>query len=135
MQAPNESNFLPIAALVIAGAFLLFLVCRPAHPNAELARTTREAVQLARDAQTSGESAALWAGRFRLLAIVVGASAPLVVAYLVWRASARSELDPAEVIEAIEQHRLLAPVENAAGELPTSSPEALPVETHGTPAE
>ncbi len=135
MQAQNEPNFLPTAAVVIAGAFLLFLVCRPTDPNAELARTTREAVQLARDAQTSSESAALWAGRFRLLTVVVGVSAPLIVAYLIWRASAASELDPAEVIEAIEQDRLLPPVENAAGELSTSSPEALPVEAHNTPAD
>ncbi len=83
-----EPDFRLVAAAVIAGMFLLILLCRPSDPNTELARTTREAVELAQGAQSGTESTALWAGRFRLLAVVAGVSVPLIMVYLIWRSSA-----------------------------------------------
>ncbi len=97
---PNPFTFILAA---IAGFFLLSLVCRPTDPNAELARTAREAVELAHDADSAVTSAVLWSGRFRLLAIVVGVSVPMVVAFLIWRSSNPSECDPVELLDCLEQ--------------------------------
>ena len=87
----------------LAGFFLLSLVCRPTDPNAELARTAREAVAMARDADSAVTSATLWSGRFRLLAIVMGTSVPVVVAYLIFRSSTQCEPDPVELLDCLEQ--------------------------------
>ncbi len=135
MNSGTESSTVLTAAALIAGSFvLLFLVCRPTDPNAELARTAREAVQLARDTASNDASAVLWTGRFRLLAIVIGVSVPLVVVLLIWRTSAHSELDPTEIVEAAELLALPdpgdAPHENPAAE----RRDALPAEVTDKPA-
>lgn len=74
MEGSNTSNFFSIAVITVVGAILLCLVCRPIDPNTELARTTR-------DAGSGTESAVLLAGRFRLLAVAVGVTVPLIVVY------------------------------------------------------
>lgn len=126
MEGPNTSKFISIAVFAGIGAIVLFLVCRPVDPNTELARTARAAVQLARDAGSSTESAVLLAGRFRLLAVVVGVTAPLIVVYLIWRSSTQSDLDPAELIEAAERYRLFEQPGNAPEQLPGAASDALP---------
>lgn len=99
--------------LVLAGVVLgiLFLggLCVPETPSAELARTTRDAVGLARDAVAQGASA----GRLRLLAVVLGVSIPIIVVYMIWRSSARDQLDASEVIEAMERLELTPPQDPA----------------------
>lgn len=85
---------------------LAFVGCPRDGPDAELACTAREAVELARDAQADDRSAVLWPGRFRLLALIVGVCAPILAAAYIWRASSQSELDPTEVIEAVEKYVL-----------------------------
>jgi hypothetical protein len=85
---------------------LALVGCPRDGPNSELARTAREAVELAHDAQADDRSAVLWAGRFRVLAVVLGIGIPLVVAAYIWRSSAKGEIDPAEVIERVEQYAL-----------------------------
>ena len=94
--------------------------CSNDNPNAELARTAREAVELARDAEADDRSAVLWSGRFRVLAVVLGVSAPILVAAYIWKCSAKGEIDPAEVIDQIEQYALdrATPSEDPALPLP-----------------
>jgi hypothetical protein len=133
MQQDKELNIPFVVAALIAGACLLFLVCRPADPNAELARTTREAVQLARESGSSAESAALWAGRFRLLAVAAGLLVPVLVACLVWRWSARSDLDPTEVIEVVERYQLPKRARLASEELQAKHTEGLPSKNADNP--
>ncbi len=130
-----EPSALRIAAVLIAGTALLFLVCVPTNPNTELALATREAIQLARDAGSSAESAALWSGRFRLLAVAGGVTIPLVIACLIWRSSAQSDLDPAEVIDLVE--RLQPPDEGGRllEPLVANSNEALPSQTTDGPTD
>ena len=104
MHDTDRRYLLLVGAIVLAGAILLFLLCRPTDPNAELARAAREAVQLARDADSSATSAVLWGSRFRLLAIVLGATVPMVVAYLIWRSSAGADPDAADILGLMEQY-------------------------------
>lgn len=134
-----------VAALVLAGAVVSWVgFCRPIDPNAELAKTTREAVGLARDAQSSVESAALWRGRFTLLAVALGVSVPLIAAVYIWRWSAGGPLDAAELLDGIERHVLgldgrgrlpdgsaVDPAE-AGGRQQAGDPEALPSVTRHT---
>ena len=102
----STSKMLAFIVLLIGAAFLPFCVCRPIDPNVELARTTREAMEFARDAQSGTLSAILWTGRFRLLATALGVSAPLIVVLLLWRWSAHSEIDASEAFQIMEQHVL-----------------------------
>ncbi|MFQ5492229.1 MAG: hypothetical protein ACE5GE_16055 [Phycisphaerae bacterium] len=102
----NDSNGPPglIHILVIAaGIVLLSLLCRPADPNTELAKTAREAVEMARDSESAVTSAVLWTDRFRLLAIVIGMSVPVVVVYLISRSSSQAEPDTTEILQQLEQ--------------------------------
>lgn len=92
-----------VAGVVVT---LAFVGCPRDGPNADLARTAREAVELAHDAQTDDVSAVLWAGRFRVLAVILGVSTPILVAAYIWKSSAKGEIDPAEVIEQVEHYAL-----------------------------
>jgi hypothetical protein len=114
----NTSKLLALIILAIGAAYLPFCVCRPIDPSVELARTTREAVEFARDAQSGTLAAVLWTGRFRLLAIALGVSGPMIVVLLLWRWSARSEIEAVEVFQIMEQHGL-----------PHAAPPALPPAT------
>ena len=62
----------------------------------------------------------LWSDRFRMLAVVLGVSVPMVVAYLLWRASAEREIEATEIIEAVEKYVLDEKVD-ALPRLPSSS--------------
>jgi len=102
--------------------------CLPApSPSGELAHATREAVELARETVSRNGSAVWWSGVFRLLAIVAGVSVPLVVTYLIWRSSARGEIDAAEIIETIERYELPPPTDRRTVNPPESATPSLPV--------
>ncbi len=131
----NESSTLRLGAFLAGVVVLLFLVCRPADPSTELALATREAIQLARDTGSSGESAVLWTGRFRLLAVAGGVAVPLLIAFWIWRASAEGEIDPAEVIDLVESLRLPDPGSQARQPLASSPKEALPSQPTDTPSD
>jgi len=108
--------------VVAAGAVVLLAVlCRPgADPNTELARTARDAVALAHDAQSDNRAAVLWSERFRLLGIVAGVSVPIVIVYLIWRSSSTSELDSTEVLQGMEEYALPGPESSPDPVLPTA---------------
>jgi hypothetical protein len=59
---------------------------------------------MAHEAQKSDRSAVLWAGRFRLIGVIIGVTVPLVIAYLLWRSSNTGEPDAAEIIHAAQQY-------------------------------
>lgn len=105
---PQADEGFPWWLLLIGVIVVLMFVdsCPDQSADTELARTAHEAVQLARESQSDDRSAVLWTGRFRLLAQVIGVSVPLVVAYLIWRSSCKSEIDAAEIIETAEQYAL-----------------------------
>jgi hypothetical protein len=126
----NETGF-PWWLLFGAGAIigLMFLSCPGPSVDQELAHVTREALELASEAQADDRSAVLWTGRFRLLALVIGVSVPLIVAYLIWRASSQSEIDPTEVIEQFEVYSLPEP------DQPTLPPASAPPSTAPCPKE
>jgi hypothetical protein len=93
---------------LVAGAILTFVItsCPRDRPNTDLARTAREAVELAQDAQADNQSAVLWSGRLRLLALVIGVSVPLLVVYLLWRTASQGEVSAAEVLECVDRYAL-----------------------------
>ena len=126
MIQSDSPNPLVIALVVVSGVILLFTLCRPIDPNVELARTAREAVELARDADASVTAAVLWNGRFRLLAIVLGVSIPMMVGYLIWRSATVTEPDPIDILEQME----LLEVSNLDTlSAPDVSPDLLPEPT------
>ena len=135
MRQSGILNCLVVGALMVLGVVVLFSACRPSDPNVELAITARTAVEMARDAQAADRSAVLWSGRFRLLAIALGVSVPLIVALLIWRTSTQREVEAAEALEAAERYLLpglMAPTRKA---LPSKATEALPAETAGDPTD
>ena len=95
-----------IAAILLSLSLLVYLL-RPPDPNAEMAETAREAVQMARDAREDAESARRRGYTVRVVALVVGVSVPLMVAYLIYRSSERSEPGLEDVLEVMEEEGLL----------------------------
>lgn len=75
----------------------------PEYPP-ELAEAIRDSVQMVSEAREDASAYAVWSGRWRLLAIAIGVSAPLVVAYLVFRSAARKDPDETEVAARLLEH-------------------------------
>ena len=130
MEQPHTRRtvWIIVAAGVVVATMLL--LSSDPDPNTELARTAREAVAMAHDAQSDNRSAVLWSERFRLLAIVAGVSVPLVIVYLIWRSSSTGELDIAEVIQAMDKHALPGPGPLAEPGLPTNSSASAALPEH-----
>jgi len=95
-----------VAAILLSLSLLVYLL-RPPDPNMGMAETAREAVQMAREAREDATSARQRGYTIRVIALVVGVSVPVVVAYLIFRSSERSELGPEEVLEVMEGEGLL----------------------------
>lgn len=135
MKQSGIRTYLVVGAIMVLGVVVLFSGCRPSDPNVELAITARTAVELARDAQAADRSAVLWSGRFRLLAIALGVSVPLIVVLLIWRTSTQHEVDAAEALEAAEQYLLPGPIAPPRKQLPSKPTQALPAETAEGPSD
>ena len=135
MKPSELAHTLIFGAIMVLAAAVVLSTCRPSDPNTELAQTARKAVELARDAQLADRSAVLWSGRFRLLAIALGVSVPLIVALLIWRTSTQREIDAAEALEAAERYLLPGPIAPTRKALPSKPTEALPAETAGDPTD
>jgi len=97
------------AALAVAALWAMSHVLRTREPGAELARATREALRLAREARQDAEDARRVSSALRVLSLVAGVSVPLVVAYLIFRLSARAEPGAAEILAVLEKEGLLEP--------------------------
>ena len=104
-------QLLACAALtLLAGLFSLWFVARllrVGEPNAELARTTREVVEAALDAQQAVSRARVAASVFRLVAVVAGVVGPLVAAYLIYRTKSQEGATPADILDVLERERLI----------------------------
>ena len=94
-------------AIAICGLWGLGEIFRSGEPNAELARTTREALEMAREAGEDAEDTRRAAGALRLAALAVGVATPLLVAYLIYRLQARQETSVEEVLRVLEREGLL----------------------------
>ena len=115
-----------VAAAAIIGSRML-ITRTDSTPNSELIRTAREAVELAHASQQDNRSAVLWAGRFRVVGLVIGVSVPLLIAAWIWRSSGQSDLHPAEIIECVEQYVLPAMKDPPGPALPGGAqPESHP---------
>ena len=69
----------------------------PDYPP-ELAEAVRDSVEMIRDAREDAQSYTVWSGRWRMLAIVIGVSVPVVVAYLLFRSATKTDPDEIEVV-------------------------------------
>jgi hypothetical protein len=88
-------------------------------PSAAAIDTAHTAVELARDVAAQNSGTTLWAGLLRLLGLVLGISAPLVIAYLLWRDTGKSEPAASEVLAAAAERGLLKLPEPAESRSPT----------------
>ena len=95
-------------------------IFRAGDPNVELARTTREAMQIAEDAHRSAQAVGRTSSIVRILALVVGVTVPLIVALLVYVLQQRSEPRPEEVLRLLEKENLLDLTQNSPRKLPSS---------------
>jgi len=104
-----------VAALLALWLLVAILSFRP--PDAELARTVREALRMAHGAYRDADAARRGSSAFRLIAMVIGMTAPLIVAYLIYRLHLGSEPRPPGMLDAMEHERLEVHVEKQS-ELP-----------------
>ena len=101
----------------LAGLYALAHIFRAGDPNAELARTTRGALEAAREAQEDAQSARRASSALRIVALVVGVAAPLIVAYLIYRLRERSEPTPGDLLRVLEKQRLITLGRERRGQL------------------
>jgi hypothetical protein len=76
-------------------------------PGAAAIDTAHNAVELARDVAAQNSSATLWTGLLRLVGLVLGISIPLVIAYLLWRDTCKSDPATSEVLADAAERGLL----------------------------
>ena len=93
----------PAVAVTLVLGHILFT----RSPNAELARTTREALRMARDAHQDAEATRRASSALRVMALAAGVCGPLVAAYLIYRLRIRAEPESGEVLTVLEKERLL----------------------------
>ena len=93
--------------LALAVLWQVLQSCAPRSPDAELARTTREAIQMARDVQQRADAARSAATVVRIAAMAAGVAGPLVVAYLIHRLHARSDATPEDMLDVLNGHKLI----------------------------
>ncbi len=125
----RKRNLLKYVVLaVLVGLLALWIVSgllRLEHPNAELARTTRRALEMAREAQEEANLARRASSHYRLLAMAAGVVAPLVVAYLIHRLHARSESTQENFLEVLQEEKLIDLHADTAKELPAAHSQLL----------
>ncbi|MCK4375334.1 MAG: hypothetical protein KAX19_08395 [Candidatus Brocadiae bacterium] len=105
----------------LLGLFVLWVLSgllRPREPNADLVRTVREAIEMARGAHQEAQFARKSASVFRLLAMVVGAAGPLIVAYLIFRIQSRSDTTPEQMLQLLQDENLINLTGDKRVELP-----------------
>ena len=95
------------AALLLVALFLIRVLLSPVGPDAELARTAREAVRMAGNAHRQAEAASQKASALRALALVTGVLGPLALVYLIYRLRERSEPHAEEILELLQRENLI----------------------------
>jgi hypothetical protein len=124
MKHVLAAGLAPFVLLVVLLGLIQLI--RPMSPSAAAIDTAHTAVELARDVAGQNSSATLWTGGLRLLGLVLGISIPLVIAYLLWRDTCKSEPAAREVLADAAERGLLKLPEPAesrcpAHELPSST--------------
>ena len=93
----------------LAMLWTLSYIFRAGDVNSELMRTTREAIESAREAREDAEITRRTSSALRVLALVAGVLTPLVVVYLVYRLHARSEVGAEDLLDVMRREKLLQP--------------------------
>jgi len=122
-QSEHPTAGCVIAVLVVLGlaVWALSSAFRPRDPNPELIKIAQDAVRMADEARKDAESARRSANTLRVVGIILGSTAPLVVAYLIYRLHAKAEARPEDVMEALEARCAVGPAEKQPQELPTAA--------------
>ena len=107
---PEVRTYL-IAALcgAVLALILLGSCFQQKDPNEELVRATREAIHMAEEARQDAADARRTALALRVVALAAGVTAPLIVAYLIYRLEAQRAPTCDEVLEALDETRLPDP--------------------------
>lgn len=100
-------NVALLAGLSLFVLWALSGIFRAGQPNAELARTTREAVRMVQDWEHKRRWISGLTSVFRMLALVTGVAAPLAAVYLIFRHRSRSPITPEEFLEVLRQEGLI----------------------------
>ncbi|MFW6118827.1 MAG: hypothetical protein ACOC7S_00675 [Planctomycetota bacterium] len=100
-------NLALAVALCLVTLWGLSGIFRTGQPNAELARTTREAIRMVRRWERERRRSEGLSSAFRMVALTVGIAAPLVTVYLIFRRRSDSELDPEEILEVLQREGLI----------------------------
>ena len=114
-----------LCALGVATLWMLSSIFRGGDPDAELLRTTREALEIAREAESGRRRSENLAAVVRIVGLLALVWAPLALAYLVYRSGSREEITLSEALEVLEKENLL-PEDMEHPSLPAGSQETLP---------
>jgi hypothetical protein len=114
-----------LCALGVATLWMLSSIFHAGDPDAELLRTTREAIRIAREADSDRRRSENLAAVVRIVGLLAVVWAPLVLAYLVYRSGSREEITLAEALEVLEKENLL-PEDFEHPSLPCGSQKNLP---------
>lgn len=116
-----------LVVLALLAVWIIAGILSSRSPNAELARTVREALRMARQADQEADAVRRGSSAFRLVAMALGMAGPLVIVYLIYRLHMRSEPRSPEMLNPVEREQLEAR-EDERAELPPPAL-ALPEET------
>ena len=114
-----------LAMWVLGGIF------RTRDPNVELAKTASRAVKMAEGARREAEITRKASSVFRSVALVVGISVPLIVAYLIYRLQVKEEPGAGEIIDVLGRERLVEMPEAEMAKLPRRDRLELEPSRHG----
>jgi len=109
-------------AVALGGLWSLSRIFQSGEPSAELTRATREALHMAREAREEADDTRRTASALRIVALVAGVSAPLVIAYLIYRLRAHQEPALDEMLHVLEREGLLQDRSDTRSSLPGQKP-------------
>ena len=108
--APRDRILIYIIVAVVGSLAMLWTlsyIFRAGDVNSALMRTTREAIEAAREAREDAEITRRASSALRVIALAAGVVAPLVVVYLVFRLHARSEPGAGDLLDMMRREKLL----------------------------
>ncbi len=127
-----------VALIGLAGVWLLVGVLQTRAPDAALTGVADRALAMADQAHQEARQAHQTAGVLRLVALVVGVSAPLAAVVILARLLARTEPGPGELLDVLEREGLVGSDRKALPEAqqkpallsPAEDDEATPFRTN-----
>ena len=134
-KAPRDRILAYIVLGVLGSLAMLWTlsyVFRSGDPNVELVRTTREAIETAREARQDAEITRRTSSALRVLALAAGVATPLIVVYLICRLHARSEPGAEDLLDVLKAENLLASTKDRHRQLPRTAYRLLD-ERHSSP--